>query len=186
MPTNNRKYQREYMRKFRAKPGYKHWRIVKKEKEEARKKAVKEKKLPKFVPTTIGDRPPEVEKLSQYTDTLEKNYFTYTSYHGAVAFYAIRKEASETKDGKKLFYVYSKDEKGEWHRKAWSENRCLYNEFDLKLKPDAPVVIHEGEKAARYGKLNYTDYVHVTWQGGSKAVDKTNFQHLEGREVILF
>jgi dGTP triphosphohydrolase len=150
------------------------------------KKAVKEKKLPKFVSTTIGDKPAEVEKLSQYTDTHEKNYFTYTSYHGSVAFYAIRKEANETKDGKKLFYVYSKDEKGEWHRKAWPENRCLYNEFDLKLKPDAPVVIHEGEKAARYGKLNYTDYVHVTWQGGSKAVDKTNFQHLKDREVILF
>ncbi|MCH1559059.1 MAG: DUF5906 domain-containing protein [Alphaproteobacteria bacterium] len=150
------------------------------------KKAVKEKKLPKFVSTTIGDKPPEVEKLSKYTDTQEKNYFTYTTYHGAVAFYAIRKEASETKDGKKLFYVYSKDEKSEWHRKAWPENRCLYNEYDLKLKPDAPVVIHEGEKAARYGKLNYTDYVHVTWQGGSKAVDKTNFQHLKDREVILF
>jgi len=150
------------------------------------KKKIKEKKLPKFVSTNIGDRPPEVDKLAQYTDTHEKNYFTYTSYHGAVAFYAIRKEAHETKDGKKLFYVYSKDEKGEWHRKAWPENRCLYNEFDLKQKPDAPVVIHEGEKAARYGKLNYPHYVHVTWQGGSKAVDKTNFKHLKDREVILF
>mgnify|MGYP003681382247 CR=1 FL=1 len=44
MPTNNRKYQREYMRKFRAKPGYKHWRIVKKEKEEAREKLKKRRK----------------------------------------------------------------------------------------------------------------------------------------------
>ena len=150
------------------------------------KKKLKEKKLPKFVTVTIGDRPPEVDKLNQYTDTSDNNYFSYLNYDGSVAFYVIRKEAHETKNGKKLFYVYSKDEKGEWHRKAWSENRCLYNEFDLRLKPDLPVVIHEGEKAAVYGKKNYKDYVHVTFQGGSKAVDKTNFQHLEDREVILF
>ena len=150
------------------------------------KKKLKEKKLPKFITVTIGDRPPEVDKLNQYTDTSDNNYFSYLNYDGSVAFYVIRKEAHETKNGKKLFYVYSKDEKGEWHRKAWSENRCLYNEFDLRLKPDAPVVIHEGEKAAVYGKKNYKDYVHVTFQGGSKAVDKTNFQHLKDREVILF
>ena len=150
------------------------------------KKKLKEKKLPKFVTVTIGDRPPEVDKLNQYTDTSDNNYFSYLNYDGSVAFYVIRKEAHETKNGKKLFYVYSKDEKGEWHRKAWSENRCLYNEFDLRLKPDAPVVIHEGEKAAVYGKKNYKDYIHVTFQGGSKAVDKTNFQHLKDKEVILF
>ena len=150
------------------------------------KKKLKEKKLPKFVTVTIGDRPPEVDKLNQYTDTSDNNYFSYLNFNGSVAFYVIRKEAHETKNGKKIFYVYSKDEKGEWHKKAWSENRCLYNEFDLRLKPDLPVVIHEGEKAAVYGKKNYKDYVHATFQGGSKAVDKTNFQHLKDREVILF
>ena len=109
------------------------------------KKKLKEKKLPKFVTVTIGDRPPEVDKLNQYTDTSDNNYFSYLNFNGSVAFYVIRKEAHETKNGKKIFYVYSKDEKGEWHKKAWSENRCLYNEFDLRLKPDLPVVIHEGE-----------------------------------------
>ena len=33
------------------------------------KKKLKEKKLPKFITVTIGDRPPEVDKLNQYTDT---------------------------------------------------------------------------------------------------------------------
>ena len=150
------------------------------------KKKLKERKLPKFVSVTIGDRPPEVQKMSQYTDTAENNYFTYIKKDGSVAFYVIRKEAHEQKNGKKLFYVYSKDEKDEWHRKAWPDNRCLYNEFDLTRQPDAPVVIHEGEKAARYGKLNFPYFVHVAWQGGSKAPDKTNYEHLKDREVILF
>ena len=45
----------------------------------------------------------------------------------------------------------------------------------------------EGEKAAVYGKKNYKDYVHVTFQGGSKAVQiKQTFKHLKDREVILF
>ena len=152
----------------------------------AYKKKLKEKKLPKFVSVTIGDRPPEVEKMVHHTGTEEKEYFTYIKKDGSVAFYVIRKEAHETKNGKKLFYVYSKDEKDEWHRKAWPDNRCLYNEFDLTRQPDAPVVIHEGEKAARYGKLNFPYFVHVAWQGGSKAPDKTNYEHLKDREVILF
>ena len=40
MPTNNRTYQREYMRKKRASPGYKNWRVVKRERQEL---AAKEK-----------------------------------------------------------------------------------------------------------------------------------------------
>ena len=70
------------------------------------KKKLKERKLPKFVSVTIGDRPPEVQKMSQYTDTAENNYFTYIKKDGSVAFYVIRKEAHEQKNGKKLFYVF--------------------------------------------------------------------------------
>ena len=100
--------------------------------------------------------------------------------------YVERKEASKTNDGKKKFIPYSLTEDGKWESKAWPDNRCLYNEHLLKQYPDKPVLISEGEKAAVYGKDNYKDYVHVSFQGGSKAPDKTNYQHLKDREVILF
>ena len=150
------------------------------------KKNLKEKKLPKFKSAAIGEQPPEIANLSQFTDTANRDYFTYINYHGSVNGYVRRKEAHDTKDGKKLFVPFSINENGEWMKLAWSRNRCLFNESELKKFPDKPVLISEGEKAAVYGEKNLEDYVHVSWQGGSKAVDKTNFQHLKDREVILF
>ena len=152
----------------------------------AYKKKLKEKKLPKFKSVAIGERPPEIANLSQYSDTANRDYFTYINYHGSVNGYVRRKEAHDTKDGKKLFIPFSINEDGEWMKLAWSMNRCLFNEDQLNKFPDKPVLISEGEKAAVYGEKNLENYVHVSWQGGSKAVDKTNFQHLKDREVILF
>ena len=134
-----------------------------------------------------GDLPKEVSNLMQYTDTADNKYFVYRTYDGAIQFYIVRKEAHETKDGKKRFTPYSFDPKeNKWCPNSWEENRCLYNEDKLKENPDKPVLISEGEKAAAYGSKHYKDYVHVSWSGGSKAVHKTNFQHLKDREVILF
>ncbi|MDC3410267.1 DUF5906 domain-containing protein [Candidatus Pelagibacter ubique] len=150
------------------------------------KKQLKEKTLPKFKAAVGGDMPPQIANLAKYTDTAEKNYFTYRNYHGGINSYIIRKEAIDTNDGKKRFTPFSLTEDGKWESKAWPDNRCLYNEYKLKTHPDKPVLISEGEKAVVYGNKNITDYVHVTFQGGSKAVDKTNFQHLKDREVILY
>ena len=138
------------------------------------KKKLQEKKLPKFKAAAGGDMPAQIANMSQYTDTAENKYFTYRNFDGTVNSYIIRKEASETKDGKKKFIPFSLTEDGKWESKAWPNNRCLYNEDLLKQIPDLPVLISEGEKAAVYGKKNLKDYVHVTFQGGSKAVDKTN------------
>jgi len=150
------------------------------------KKKLKEKKLPKFKVAAGGDMPGRIANLAQYTETTENNYFTYRNYHGTVNGYVERKEAHETNDGKKKFIPFSLTEDGKWESKAWPKDRCLYNEHLLKQYPDKPVLISEGEKAAVYGKDNYKDYVHVSFQGGSKAPDKTNYQHLKDREVILF
>ena len=150
------------------------------------KKKLKEKKLPKFKVAAGGDMPARIANLAQHSDTADRDYFTYRNYHGTVNSYVERKEASKTNDGKKKFIPYSLTEDGKWESKAWPDNRCLYNEHLLKQYPDKPVLISEGEKAAVYGKDNYKDYVHVSFQGGSKAPDKTNYQHLKDREVILF
>ena len=152
----------------------------------AYKNKLKEKKLPKFIEATGIELPPEISNLSQYTDTLNRDYFPYYNYNGGTCFYVRRKEASENKNGKKIFYAFSYGEDGKWHKLSWPNNRCLYNEHLLKTHQDKPVLISEGEKAAAYGSKNFSDYVHVAWSGGSKAVSKTNFQHLKDREVILF
>ena len=133
-----------------------------------------------------GDMPNEVKRLMQYTDTANSKYFVYRNYNDEIQSYIVRKESHETKDGKKKFTPYSYDPKNEkWWPNSWPENRCLFNEDKLKDN-NKPVLISEGEKAAAYGSKHYKDFIHVSWSGGSKAVHKTNFQHLKDREVILF
>jgi hypothetical protein len=98
-----------------------------------------------------GDVPNEVKNLMQYTDTADSKYFVYRTYDGAIQGYVVRKEAHETRDGKKQFTPYSYDPKNKkWVAHPWSDNRCLYNEDKLKdnIKP---VLVSEGEKAAAYG-----------------------------------
>ena len=134
-----------------------------------------------------GKLPKEIANLAQFTDAADRRYFTYRNYDGVVQSYVIRKEAHETKNGSKLFIPYSFDEdKQDWIKKAWDKDRCLFDEHKLKEQLELPVLISEGEKAAVYGKNNLKSYVHVTWQGGSNAVHKTNFKYLKDREVILF
>ena len=150
------------------------------------KKKLKEKKSPKFKVAAGGDMPARIANIYQYSETAENDFFTYRNYHGTVNGYVERIEGDKTKDGKKKFIPHSLTEDGKWEMKAWPDNRCLYNEHLLKQYPELPVLVSEGEKAAAYGKANYDDYVHVSFQGGSKAPDKTNYKHLKDREVILF
>ncbi len=67
-----------------------------------------------------GDVPNEVKNLMQYTDTADSKYFVYRTYDGAIQGYVVRKEAHETRDGKKQFTPYSYDPKKEkWVAHPW-------------------------------------------------------------------
>ena len=62
--------------------------------------------------------------------------------------------------------------------------RPLYGLLDLKARPDAPVLIHEGEKAAEAGREHLPEYVNVTWPGGAKAVKDADWTPCAGRRVV--
>lgn len=74
----------------------------------------------------------------------------------------------------------------ELKRRAQSEPRSLYKLETLKMRPDAKVLLVEGEKAADAANrlLSETDYIALSWAGGGKAISKTDFSPLHGREVI--
>ena len=150
------------------------------------KQSKKAEVLPKFKPANIGDRPDRINNLSQYTDTAGRDYFTYYNFEKGVSGYVERKEASDSKDGKKKFIPYSLTVDDKWVAKAWPNNRALYNEHLLKLHPDKTVALHEGEKAADYGQEHLTEYNNLTFQGGSKAAGLSDYKHLKDKEVILF
>jgi hypothetical protein len=72
-----------------------------------------------------------------------------------------------------------------WVFKAPQPPRSLYN-LDLHAaRPEAPVLIVEGEKAADAAAVLFPDWVPMTWQGGSNAVNKSDCSPLRGRRVVI-
>jgi uncharacterized protein (DUF927 family) len=74
----------------------------------------------------------------------------------------------------------------QWHWKAPADPRPLYGLKGLAERPDAPVLIVEGEKAADAARERFPGLVVVTWQGGSKATAKADWTPLAGREAFIW
>lgn len=75
----------------------------------------------------------------------------------------------------------------DWRWMAFGEkDRPLYGLDRLAAKPDATVLLVEGEKCADAGHEQLTDLVVMSWPGGSKAVAKVDWSPLAGRKVITW
>ena len=73
-----------------------------------------------------------------------------------------------------------------WEWKGFPHPRPLFGLDELKKRPDATVLVVEGEKAAEAGASVFQDLVVITWPGGSKAVSKADWTPLRGRRVIVW
>lgn len=73
-----------------------------------------------------------------------------------------------------------------WCWKAPPAPRPLLNLSQLSARPDAPVLIVEGEKAADAAARLFPHAVAVTWPSGCKAVNKADWSPLAGRRCILW
>jgi len=67
--------------------------------------------------------------------------------------------------------------------KAFDDAVPPYRGQELADSPDKPVLIVEGEKCADVAAPVLTDYVVISWHGGTNSVDKTDWTCLKGREV---
>lgn len=76
--------------------------------------------------------------------------------------------------------------RGEWRWMSFPTPRPLYGLDRLAARPDATVMLVEGEKCADVGAAQLPDLVVVSWPGGGKAVKKTDWRQLAGRKVIRF
>jgi len=74
----------------------------------------------------------------------------------------------------------------EWRWMAFPEPRPLYGLDRLAAKPDATVLLVEGEKCADAGHEELPELVTVSWPGGGKAVSKVDWAPLAGRKVITW
>lgn len=73
-----------------------------------------------------------------------------------------------------------------FHAKSQPEPRALFNLPRLLMEaPDAPVMVVEGEKAARAAEKLFPAFALTTSPGGSKAAGKADWSPLKGRRVTI-
>ena len=109
--------------------------------------------------------------------------YPYKNDAGQIMFYQTRSDFG----GKKTFgfLSYCRD-RNEWvHKIPYPDNRPLYNHESLAQFPDKPVLVVEGEKCVEAAK-RILSWPVVTWVAGSKSVNKTNWNALKGRKVIIW
>ncbi|MCL2829402.1 MAG: CHC2 zinc finger domain-containing protein [Betaproteobacteria bacterium] len=114
--------------------------------------------------------------------------WAYRDAAGAMLGYVCRFRTSD--GGKEILpLVWAQDsETGQsmWRWMAFPAPRPLYGLDRLAEKPDAPVLMVEGEKCADAAAAELPDLVSMSWPGGGKAVDKTDFVPVAGRKVLLW
>jgi putative DNA primase/helicase len=73
-----------------------------------------------------------------------------------------------------------------WRWKAPPAPRPLYGLDRLRARPDAGVLITEGEKAADAAAALFPSAVCITWPSGCKAIAKADWSPVAGRAVTLW
>lgn len=153
----------------------------------------KANKEPTFTP--IYPPPPEAAKscpssFPQFGKATQ--YWDYKSASGGLLmrvcrFDRITSSGERAKEYRPVVYGKGKaksiDRTG-WHWRQLQDKRPLYGlDVLANLPAPAPVILVEGEKACDAARLLFPARACVTWSGGSKAIGKTDFAPLAGREI---
>jgi hypothetical protein len=111
----------------------------------------------------------------------------YRDADGALLGYVLR---IEMPDGEKITpqvtWCIGPDGTEQWCLRPFPRPRPLCGLDALTDRPDAPVLVVEGEKCRAAGAGALPQYVVVTWPGGTKGVGHCDFSPLRGRDVVLW
>jgi hypothetical protein len=147
--------------------------------------------------------PPAASAIRHHHYGTAARVWTYRNGRGDPLFATVRFE-SVGKDGiaQKVILPYTfgyrawqvksgpnagKPRSGEgWHFKLPNQPLPLYGLDRLAARPDAPVLVCEGEKAADAAAELFPDRVCITSQGGSNAARKADWSPLAGRHVTVW
>lgn len=93
-------------------------------------------------------------------------------------------------DGKKndypVTYRLQPDGSAKWELKSLPAPRPLYGLDRLADRPDAPVLICEGEKATEAAGLIFPDHVAITSPNGAGSPHKADWSPVKGRHIIIW
>lgn len=131
-----------------------------------------------------------VKVQGEWTRRMVTARWAYTDAVGALLGYACRFEWHDGDELKKdvVPQVWSKhvDGRTQWRWRAFAVPRPLYNLRELHERPDAPVMVVEGEKKVEAIRTLAPQYVGIAWQGGAKAWKKSDWKPIHGRKVLLW
>ncbi|MEM7171264.1 MAG: DUF5906 domain-containing protein [Pseudomonadota bacterium] len=116
---------------------------------------------------------------------------TYRSLDGQLLGYTARFDwvSEEGKTQKAVLpRTYCIDANGgpSWQWKGFAKPYPLYRQEQLLDRPEAPVLLVEGERCAEAAQEHFPDHVALSWLGGCKAVDQVDWRPLGGRRVVLW
>lgn len=112
--------------------------------------------------------------------------WAYRDAHGALLGYVLRFDRAGKKEFRPLALWRSAKGDLVWRWALWPAARPLYGLYRLAARPDAPVIVCEGEKAADAAARLLPHFVIVTSPGGSNAANKADWSPLRGRRVTVW
>ena len=132
-------------------------------------------------PATAGEPDMVLHKLGA-----PSKVWTYRDGLGDVLGYVCRYETPDGKQIRAFTWGARGDRPAEWACGHWTKPRPLYGLDRLTAKPQAGVLIVEGEKAADAAAALLPSYAVLTWPGGAQAWKHADWAPIKGRRVLLW
>jgi uncharacterized protein (DUF927 family) len=137
-----------------------------------------------LVQPVLADAPPAPE--THFALGRPTVHWRYRDRDGGMSFLVLR---FDTANGGKAFLpltLWREPEGLRWRWESVPAPRPLYNLDQLAKRPDAPVVICEGEKAADSAATIFPKSVVMTSPGGANSAEKADWSVLRGRRVLIW
>jgi len=126
---------------------------------------------------------PTEDALVNKIEAIANKTYWYRNFDGEYLFAVQRRDLGE---GKKLFTPIALLNTGDWSLDKFPKIKALYGAEELKLKPEATVIVVEGEKAKDAAKEIFKNMVVITWAGGANGITRGDWDLLKGRKVLLW
>ena len=145
-----------------------------------------ERNKPQFVPIVpVPDNAPAPPRSHPHYGEAQQLWCYQDAQRRTLAFTA-RFATAKGKVVLPLCYCRIGQNRAQWTWRALPSPRPLYGLPRCAARPEAPVLLVEGEKTADAAQRLFAAFVAMTWSGGALAVGKTEFHPLQGRDVVVW
>ena len=111
----------------------------------------------------------------------------YRDAEGRVLFYQRRFDSADGgKEYRPLTYAVDRTGKRTWRSMGIPRPHPLFGLDDLAARPDAHVLVVEGEKTADAARALFPEMVAITSPFGAKSASKADWSPLAGRDVVIW